>query len=391
MRFSEDVFPFVTQLSLGPLQPYYSIDQWVKPSKSEPSLNVHSWPLIPPISTPKPDQCQLHMRPVSTGTHMPPCHTQATIAASSPIGPVGPTASTTSRPTVTTSSPSTTVATTMHMLLIASPPADTCATATGQDMHMQITSSPVVTCATATGQGPTTGAHGQDHIASAHNPVSNTHVPDNASVAHESGTSPDGTSSMDITHPMVTRSKDGTRRIKYPYVGFASRHPLPMCLQAIVTGKDEEPTCYSIVFKSSHWRKAMLDEFNVLLKQTTWSLVPASVAPNVVGCKWVFIVKRRADGTVERHKARLVAKGFNQLFGLDFDKTFSPVVKPPTIRLVFSITINRNWPIRELDVKNAFLHGILKEVVYIKQPTGFVDPNFPNHVCRLHKLIYGLR
>ncbi|KAJ9545573.1 hypothetical protein OSB04_025280 [Centaurea solstitialis] len=95
------------------------------------------------------------------------------------------------------------------------------------------------------------------------------------------------------------------------------------------------------------------------------------------------------NGRLERYKARLVAQGFSQQPGLDFDDTFSPVVKPATIRTVLSISISRNWPIRQLDVKNAFLHGDLIETVYMRQPPGYVNSSFPDHVCRLRKALYG--
>ena len=194
-----------------------------------------------------------------------------------------------------------------------------------------------------------------------------------------------------LVHPMVTRSRDGTRKPLVPYTGLSTRHPLPTCLHTVIQNLDVEPTCYTEASKFPHWQTAMLDEFNALLKQRTWSLVPASKATNLVGCKWVFKVKKKADGTIERYKARLVAKGYNQKYGIDYDETFSLVIKPPTIRLVLSLAINRGWSIHQLDVKNAFLHGVLTEVVYMKQPPGFTDRNFPDHVCLLHKSIYGLR
>ena len=135
----------------------------------------------------------------------------------------------------------------------------------------------------------------------------------------------------------------------------------------------------------------MAEEINALLKNNTWSLVPSSPKQNTVGCKWVFKVKRHPDGSVERFKAQLVAKGFHQQQGIDFHETFSPVIKPATIRTVISLAVSRGWSLRQLDVKNAFLHGFLTETVYMTQPPGFVDPSRQSYVCKLNKAIYGLK
>jgi histone deacetylase 1/2 len=135
----------------------------------------------------------------------------------------------------------------------------------------------------------------------------------------------------------------------------------------------------------------MDEEFEALMQNKTWHLVPPSKNKNLIDCKWVYRIKKRSDGTVERYKARLVAKGFKQRYGIDYEDTFSPVVKVATIRLVLSISVSQGWSLRQLDVKNAFLHGVLEEEVYMKQPPGFEDPRFPHHICRLDKSLYGLK
>ena len=112
---------------------------------------------------------------------------------------------------------------------------------------------------------------------------------------------------------------------------------------------------------------------------------------NVIDCKWIYKIKRKADGTIDRYKARLVAKGFKQRYGIDYEDTFSPVVKVATIRLVLPLAVSRGWKLRQLDVKNVFLHGVLEEEVYIKQPPGYESDAHMGHICKLDKALYGLK
>ncbi|XP_071678436.1 uncharacterized protein [Lolium perenne] len=166
-------------------------------------------------------------------------------------------------------------------------------------------------------------------------------------------------------------------RVRYDRVRFAN------------FSSSGEPTSIGEALADPKWKAAMDEEYQALQHNNTWHLVPAGVGKNVIDCKWVYKVKRRADGSVDRYKARLVAKGFKQRYGIDYEDTFSPVVKAATIRLVLSIAVSRGWHLRQLDVKNAFLHGVLEEEVYMRQPPGYEGR--PGLVCKLDKALYGLK
>jgi len=136
------------------------------------------------------------------------------------------------------------------------------------------------------------------------------------------------------------------------------------------------------------WKAAMQLEYDALQKNGTWHLVPSIQGKNLIDCKWVYKIKKHADGSIDHYKSRLVAKGFKKKYGIDYEDTFSPVVKIANVRLVLSVAV---WCLRQLDVQNVFLHGVLEEEVYMCQPPGFNDVNAPHHVCRLDKAIYGLK
>jgi hypothetical protein len=135
----------------------------------------------------------------------------------------------------------------------------------------------------------------------------------------------------------------------------------------------------------------MDSEINALAKNKPWHLVPPQKGNNVIDCKLVYKIKRKAGSSLDRYKARLVAKEFKQQYGIDYEKMFSPVIKSPTIRIVLSLAVSRAWSIRQLDVQNAFLHGYLEEEVFMHQPSGYEDKSLPHYICKLDKALYGLK
>ncbi|KAL0423503.1 UNVERIFIED_CONTAM: Retrovirus-related Pol polyprotein from transposon RE2 [Sesamum radiatum] len=151
----------------------------------------------------------------------------------------------------------------------------------------------------------------------------------------------------------------------------------------------QEPKSYLEANNSPEWRLAMQVEINALEANQTWEITPLPPDKMPIGCRWVFKLKLKADGSIDRYKARLVAKGYNQIEGIDYNESFSPVAKSVTVRLFFAIAAASNWHIHQMDVNNAFLHGYLEEEIYMSPPDGYCLP--PGHVCRLKRSLYGLK
>lgn len=132
-------------------------------------------------------------------------------------------------------------------------------------------------------------------------------------------------------------------------------------------------------------------EMKALARNHIWEKCQLPEGKKPIGCRWVFTIKRRPDGTIERYKARLVAKRYTQIYGVDYSETFSPVAKMDIVRVLLSIAANKDWPLHQFDVTNAFLHGELKKEVYMEIPPGIFDEFGDGEVCRLKKTLYGLK
>jgi hypothetical protein len=151
-----------------------------------------------------------------------------------------------------------------------------------------------------------------------------------------------------------------------------------------------EPLRVEQALEDLNWITAMEEELNNFKRNEVWELVPRP-KENVINTKWVFRNKQDEFGVVTKKKARLVGKGYTQVEGLDSGETCAPIARLESIRILLAYATHHDFKLHQMDVKSAFLNGPLHEEVYVEQPLGFEDPNFPNHVYKLHKALYGLK
>ncbi|MFS7932971.1 putative RNA-directed DNA polymerase [Helianthus anomalus] len=158
---------------------------------------------------------------------------------------------------------------------------------------------------------------------------------------------------------------------------------------AAITSNDE-PENFKQAVQDPNWRDAMQKEIKALEENDTWTIEDLPHGKRTIDSKWVYKIKYKPNGEIERYKARLVAKGYTQMEVVDYHDTFAPVAKLVTVRSLLAIAVKKEWIIHQLDVNNAFLHGDLHEEVYMRIPQGY-DKGGERKVCRLRKSLYGLK
>ena len=176
-------------------------------------------------------------------------------------------------------------------------------------------------------------------------------------------------------YPQRIRRKKQNLDMVYSFLTVLNKAPLTM--KEAVNSPDAD-----------QWKRAMEEEISCLRKNNAWELVSRPTNQKVVSSKWLFKIKRDADGNPVRYKARFVARGFSQTPGVDYQDTFSPTVSHASVRLLFALAAKMDWITEHLDVETAFLQGELQEELYIEPPQGFVEGS---KVCKLNKAIYGLK
>ena len=150
---------------------------------------------------------------------------------------------------------------------------------------------------------------------------------------------------------------------------------------------NDEPWDWNEARVKKVWREACEDEITYIKKNKTWTLVELPAGCKAIGLKWVFKIKRNADGSISKYKARLVV----QRHGIDYEEVFALVARLETVRFIIALAASNGWEVHHLDVKTAFLHGDLVKEVYVSQPDGFKIKGSEEKVYKLHKALYGLK
>ena len=152
-----------------------------------------------------------------------------------------------------------------------------------------------------------------------------------------------------------------------------------------------EPTKVEEAFQDESWVEAMHDELLQFQRNDVWTLVPRLESEHIIGTKWIFDNKTDEEGNIICNKACLVTQGYSQMEEVDYDETFAPIARMESIRILLALACHLRFKLYQMDVKTAFLNGLLKEDVYVAQPKGFIDPHFLDYVLYLKKAFYRLK
>nr|GEU74765.1 retrovirus-related Pol polyprotein from transposon TNT 1-94 [Tanacetum cinerariifolium] len=163
-----------------------------------------------------------------------------------------------------------------------------------------------------------------------------------------------------------------------------------VCMYAL-TVSNTKPKNIIEAMLDRNWIEFMQDELHQFQMLNVWELVPIRAGRNIIGVKWLWKNKTDVENIVIRNKSRLVAKGYRHEEGVDFEESFTPMARLKAVRMFAAYAAHKNFTIFQMDVETAFLNGSLKKEVYVNQPNLFVDLDFPDHVYKLKKALYGLK
>jgi hypothetical protein len=175
-----------------------------------------------------------------------------------------------------------------------------------------------------------------------------------------------------------------TRQVKRP-------KPFSSYMALMCDLLEKVPTCFEESIQKKEWADDMTEECQSIIKNDVWEIVPRPKSKDVVSSKWVLKIKHAIDGSIEKYKSRFVARGFSQKEGIDYEETFSLVVRYTSIRTIIALAAKMKWKLHQMDVKTTFINGVIEEEVYIEQPQRFEVEDRKTHVCKLKKALYGLK
>jgi hypothetical protein len=164
-----------------------------------------------------------------------------------------------------------------------------------------------------------------------------------------------------------------------------------LAMSCLCDTMDAEPLSYEEVVENKVWKYAMVEEYQSIMKNDVWDVVPRPKEIFLVSSKWIYKTKHTTDGSIEKYKAIFVSRGFSQKEGIDYEDNFSPVSRYISIRTILSLATMMKWKVHQMDVKKTFLNGEIKEEVCVEKPLGFETHDMETHVCKLKKDLYGLK